>query len=66
MRTVLAIAIVAVVLSGVWVQPGRALVARHGDGEVLGGPLARHGDGEVLGGPLARHGDGELLGAGVG
>lgn len=38
------------------------LVARHGDGEVLGGPMAGHGDGEVLGG-MAGHGDGEVLGA---
>ncbi len=61
MKTAVVLGAILMLLAVLW-QPAHVLISRHGDGEVLGGPLARHGDGEVLGGPLARHGDGEVLG----
>jgi hypothetical protein len=47
------------VVSGVHL---RAMIAGHGDLEVLGGPQAGHGDLEVLGESQDGHGDLEVLG----
>ncbi len=62
MKKAIALGAILVLLAVLWVSPAGTQIARHGDGEILGGLLARHGEGEVLGGPMARHGEGEILG----
>ncbi len=48
-KKALALSAILVLLVVLWVSPAGTQIARHGDGEILGGPMARHGDGEILG-----------------
>ena len=65
MKKTVATIVAAILISVLGVSTGvhlQAVIAGHGDLEVLGGSQAGHGDLEVLGGLQAGHGDLEVLG----